>query len=84
MALRFAVVMMAFSVSAAMAADAQPSVQDNITAMDRDRDGMVTVSEVRAFIEATHGRQYQTAVLDEMESLLHGRSCATPFAGFSY
>lgn len=60
---------------------AEPSVQENIAAMDRDRDGMVTVFELRAFIEAKHGKDYQAAVLDQMEAAASGRSCTTPFAG---
>ena len=59
----------------------EPSVQENIAAMDRDGDGMVTVFELRAFIEATHGKDYQTVVLDQMEAAASGRSCTTPFAG---
>jgi methenyltetrahydromethanopterin cyclohydrolase len=61
-----------------------PSVQDNLRAMDKDNDGMVTVFEVRAFLESKHGKGYQTAVLDEMESSASGRSCGTPFAGIMY
>ena len=60
---------------------AEPSVQENIAAMDRDGDGMVTVFELRALIEAKHGKDYQTAVLDQMEAAASGRSCTTPFAG---
>jgi methenyltetrahydromethanopterin cyclohydrolase len=61
-----------------------PSVQDNLRAMDKDNDGMVTVFEVRTFLESKHGKDYQTAVLDEMESSASGRSCGTPFAGIMY
>ena len=61
-----------------------PSVEDNIRAMDRDRDGMVTVYEVRAFIEAKHGKDYKKDVLDEMESSASGKSCTTPFAKSHY
>jgi Ca2+-binding EF-hand superfamily protein len=31
------------------------TVEDNIRAMDKDGDGLVTVYEVRALIEAKHG-----------------------------
>jgi hypothetical protein len=61
-----------------------PSVEDNIRAMDHDRDGMVTVYEVRAFIEAKHGKDYKKDVLDEMESSASGKSCTTPFAKSHY
>ena len=59
---------------------AAPSVEDNIQALDKDHDGMVSVFEIRAFIEARHGKQYQQAVLDDMESSARGKSCSTPFA----
>lgn len=61
-----------------------PSVEDNIRVMDYDRDGMVTVYEVRAFIEAKHGKDYKKDVLDEMESSASGKSCTTPFAKSHY
>lgn len=61
-----------------------PSVEDNLRAMDHDRDGMVTVYEVRAFIEAKHGKDYKKDVLDEMESSASGKSCTTPFAKSHY
>lgn len=60
------------------------SVEDNLRAMDRDRDGMVTVYEVRAFIEAKHGKDYKKDVLDDMESSASGKSCSTPFAKSLY
>lgn len=82
-ALMLAVVLLALSqrANAEEINAAEPSVQENIAAMDRDGDGMVTVFEVRAFIEAKHGKDYQTAVLDQMEASARGRSCTTPFAG---
>lgn len=61
-----------------------PSVEDNIRAMDKDGDGIVTVYEVRAFIEARHGKGYKKEVLDEMESSASGKSCSTPFAKSLY
>ena len=56
------------------------SVEKNILAMDKNGDGMVSVVEVRAFIESQHGKAYQKDVLDEMESSINGKSCSTPFA----
>lgn len=56
------------------------SIAENIYAMDKDGDGMVSVVEVRAFIESRHGKTYQKDVLDEMESSINGKSCSTPFA----
>lgn len=59
---------------------AVPSVQENLLAMDTNKDGMVTVSEVRAFIEAKHGKGYEKDLMDKMEASTNGLSCATPFA----
>jgi hypothetical protein len=57
-----------------------PSVEDNIHTMDKDRDGMVTVYELRAFIEAKHGKGYKKRTLDDMEATASGTSCTTPFS----
>ena len=51
---------------------------------DVNEDGMVTVSEVRAFIEAKHGKGYEKSLLDKMEASTSGLSCATPFANRFY
>ena len=56
------------------------SVEQNVLAMDKNGDGVVTVYEVRAYIEARHGMDYEKDVLDEMESSASGKSCSTPFA----
>jgi hypothetical protein len=58
----------------------ESSVEDNIRSMDKDGDGMVTVYEVRALIEAKHGKGYKKEVLDNMEASASGTSCTTPFA----
>ena len=62
----------------------ESSVQDNIRNMDKDGDGMVTVYEVRALIEARHGKGYKKEVLDNMEASASGTSCTTPFAKPTY
>lgn len=66
----------------AYADDAQSfkSVEDSLRAMDKNHDGMVTVDEVRASIELAHGKGYQKEVLDELESPVNSRSCASPFS----
>ncbi|HEY8118540.1 MAG TPA: hypothetical protein VIE91_04815 [Methylophilaceae bacterium] len=66
------------------AAPKEPSVEENIQAMDKDHDGVVTVYEVRAYIEAKHGKGYKKDVLDEMESSANGKSCKTPFSNSIY
>lgn len=60
------------------------SVEDNIHAMDKNRDGMVTVTEVRAYLEAKNGKGYKHELLDEMESKAGTRSCASPFSRSFY
>lgn len=64
-----------------MAAEAVvvPSVEDNLREMDKDRNGIVTVSEVRVFIESKHGKGYEKETLDKMEGA-SGQSCGTSFA----
>jgi Ca2+-binding EF-hand superfamily protein len=60
------------------------SVEDNIRAMDKDRDGMVTVAEIRAFLEAKNGKGYKHDLLDEMEAKAGAKSCASPFSQSFY
>jgi hypothetical protein len=64
----------------ASATVAEPSVEDNVRAMDKDHDGMVTVFEMRSLIEARHGKGYKKQTLDNMEASARGTSCTTPFA----
>ncbi len=61
-----------------------PSVEDNLRKMDRDRNGLVTASEVRAYLELKHGKGYEKAILDKMQSSEGGASCGTPFAQTFY
>ena len=56
------------------------SVEQNLREMDRDKDGMVSVHEVRAALESRHGKSYEQSLLAEMEASASGRSCSTPFA----
>lgn len=56
------------------------SVEQNLREMDQDKDGMVSVHEVRAALEARHGQGYEQSVLADMEATASGRSCSTPFA----
>lgn len=60
------------------------SVEDNIRAMDVDRDGMVSVTEVRAFLESRHGKGYRYELLEEMERKAGAKSCASPFSQSLY
>lgn len=61
-----------------------PSVEDNIMAMDTDKNGFVDVHEMRAFLELKHGKGYEKELLDKMEATAKGRSCSTPFAKQMY
>ncbi len=62
----------------------EPSIAERLQMLDTDHDGMVSVSEVRRYIESQHGTQYAQSVLNEMESSLQGKSCSTPFANRLY
>lgn len=69
---------------AAFAADIQPSVEDNIRAMDTDHDGMVTAHEMRVFLEKKNGKDYKQDLMDELEVKAGTRSCASPFTQSFY
>lgn len=57
-----------------------PSTEQNLREMDTNKDGMVSVLEVRAALEARHGKDYEKAALDDLVARASGRSCSTPFA----
>ena len=59
---------------------AGPTVEDNILAMDSDKNGFADVFEVRAFLALRHGKDYQKELLDKWEASASGKSCSTPFA----
>ena len=60
------------------------SIEDNIRSMDRDRDGMVSITEIRAYLEAQNGKGYRRELLDEMEMKADAKSCASPFSRSFY
>ena len=68
----------------AVADDQQPSVEDNIRAMDTDHDGMVTAHEMRVFLEKKHGKDYRQDLMDELEAKASAKSCASPFTRSFY
>ncbi|WP_171001687.1 hypothetical protein [Methylobacillus flagellatus] len=57
------------------------SVEDNLRLMDKDRNGMVDVSEVRHYLESLRGKGYQSATLDRLELSSGSRSCGSVFSG---
>lgn len=61
-----------------------PSLEDNVIAMDTDKNGFADVFEVRAFLELKHGKGYQKEVLDRMEASASSKSCGTTFANDLY
>ena len=61
-----------------------PSVADNIAAMDKDHDGIVTVHEMRVFIESHHGQGFEKKVFDDMEKSAENRSCGSSFSKSLY
>jgi len=57
-----------------------PSVEENLREMDKDHNGIVTASEVRAFLQSKHGNDYEKSILDKLQSTERGASCGTSFA----
>jgi hypothetical protein len=51
--------------------------------MDRDGDGMATVSEISEFLRTLPGERHGTASLDDWEAVAMGRRCSSPFSGFT-
>lgn len=44
-----------------------PTVEDNVLAMDTDKNGFADVLEVHAFLVLKYGKDYQKALLDRWE-----------------
>ena len=63
--------------------DQSQSVEAKLREMDKDRNGLVTVTEVRAYLESKHGKGYEKALLDKLEQT-SGASCGTAFANSFY
>lgn len=57
-----------------------PTVEEKIAKMDTDKNGFADVFEVRAYLVALHGSEYQKDLLDKWEASAKGKSCSTPFA----
>lgn len=57
-----------------------PTLEDNVAAMDTDKNGFADVYEVHAFLELKHGKGYEKELLDKLDAAASGKSCSTPFA----
>jgi purine nucleoside permease len=57
---------------------AGPTVEDNIAAMDADKNGFADVTEVRAFLVLKNGADYQKEILDRWQLRSQGKSCTLP------
>jgi Ca2+-binding EF-hand superfamily protein len=83
--MRYFIFLLLLASSAFSRADAESmDVEDNVRAMDTDRDGQVTVSEMRAYLEAQHGKGYKQALLEDMEVKAGLKSCGSPFSKSLY
>ena len=57
---------------------AGPTVEDNIAAMDTDKNGFADVTEVRAYLALKNGSEYEKETLDRWQLRSQGRSCTLP------
>jgi hypothetical protein len=57
---------------------AGPTVEDNVIAMDTDKNGFADVTEVRAFLALKNGPEYQKETLDRWQLRSQGKSCTLP------
>jgi len=55
-----------------------PTVEDNVAAMDTDKNGFADVTEVRAFLVLKNGTDYQKEILDRWQLRSQGKSCTLP------
>jgi hypothetical protein len=57
---------------------AGPTVEDNVAAMDTDKNGFADVTEVRAFLALKNGPEYEKEILDRWQLRSQGKSCTLP------
>ena len=55
-----------------------PTVEDNVAAMDTDKNGFADVTEVRAFLALKNGSEYEKEILDRWQLRSQGKSCTLP------
>jgi hypothetical protein len=73
------VLLMLLALPTLAATSEEPSVADNIRAMDTDHDGQVSVSEIKAYLQKKYGEDYQKELLDLMERRANAKSCGSSF-----
>ena len=57
----------------------EPSVADNIRAMDADHDSQVSVSEIRDYLQKKYGADYEQDLLALMVRRANAKSCGSSF-----
>ncbi|MDR2875143.1 MAG: hypothetical protein LBV44_04365 [Methylobacillus sp.] len=65
-------------------APAPDSVEENIRKMDKDHDGMVSLAEIRDYLESQNKNGERQDLLDELSIRAESRSCASPFSRSFY
>ena len=65
---------------AAASIDVSDETSLRLQAMDANHDGMVTLGEMRTWLESQHGKGYEKDRLDEMADRDTSKSCASPFS----
>jgi Ca2+-binding EF-hand superfamily protein len=71
--------------SLAAEADAPASgVEENIRKMDKDHDGMVSLAEIRDYLEKQNDNGKRKDLLSELSVQAESRSCASPFSRSFY
>ena len=73
----FAVTLMLCALPTLAATSDEPSVADNIRAMDTDHDGQVSVTEIKAYLQKKYGADYQRDLLELMEKRANEKSCGS-------
>lgn len=54
-----------------------PTVEDQVALMDKDSNGFADLYEIRAYLAAQYGQDYQKKILDRWQATAFGSSCST-------
>lgn len=74
-----AALLMLYTLPVFAATSDEPSVADNIQAMDTDHDGQVSVTEIKAYLQKKYGADYQKDLLELIEKRAYAKSCGSSF-----